>query len=255
MSEGRYDLVLLRHGESQYGADNLFCGWHDSDLTDNGVSEAKYSGQQLRTAGAQFDLAFTSILKRAVKTLQLIQEELDLHWVPVVRSWRLCERHYGALQGLSKSETAAKYGEDQVKIWRRSYDVRPPPLDPSDPRWQGNMRTFQHLPPGCIPLCESLQDTIERVMPLWFDQIAPAILSNKRVLVVAHGSVIRSLVKYLDKISDQDIIDVNIPTGIPIVYHLGHDLQALSHHYLSPREHVREQVEKVINQGKMKAEK
>lgn len=246
----RYRLVLVRHGESLYTERNRFCGWHDSDLSDGGIQEAKHSAELLKKHNFEFDIAYTSLFKRAIKSLFLIQEELDAHWLPVVKSWRLCERHYGALQGLSKSETAAKYGEDKVKIWRRSYDVRPPPLERTDDRWPGRMKLFSKMDQSIIPACESLQDTIVRVLPFWYDVIAPTVKTGKRVIVVCHGSVLRGLIKCLDRVSDTDIIDVNVPCAIPICYELQEDLKPVTHYYLAPEDEVNTAVEKVINQGK-----
>ncbi|XP_035825665.1 2,3-bisphosphoglycerate-dependent phosphoglycerate mutase isoform X2 [Aplysia californica] len=206
----------------------------------------------LKKQGFEFDLAFTSVLKRAIKTLYLIQEELDAHYLPVIRSWRLNERHYGGLQGLNKSETAAKYGEDQVKIWRRSYDIPPPALEPTDERWSGKMKQFQNMDQGMIPACECLKDTVARVLPFWYDEIVPAIKSGKRVLISAHGNSLRGLIKYLDNVSDTDIVGLNIPTAIPLVYELDENLRPVKHFYLASEEEVAAAQAKVANQGKAK---
>lgn len=248
----KYKIVLVRHGESQYNQKNLFCGWYDADLSETGITEAKYGGELLKRGGFEFDIAFTSLLKRAIKTLYLVQEELDCHWLPVVKSWRLNERHYGALQGLNKSETAAKYGEDQVKIWRRSYDIPPPVLEPTDERWSGKMKQFAEMDQGMIPASECLKDCVARVLPFWYDSIIPAIKSGQKVLISAHGNSLRGLVKYLDNIPDADIAALNIPTGIPLVYELDENCHAVKHYYLATEEEVKAAEEKVANQGKAK---
>jgi len=249
----KYKIVLVRHGESEYNQKNLFCGWHDADLSAAGIEEAKYGGQLLKEKGFEFDIAFTSVLKRAIKTLYIIQEELDAHYLPVQRHWRLNERHYGALQGLNKSETAAKYGEDQVKIWRRSYDIPPPALEPSDDRWSGKSKQYANMDQGMIPACECLKDTVVRMLPFWYDSIVPAIKSGKRVLISAHGNSLRSLIKYLDNISDDEITGLNIPTAIPLCYELDEHLRPVKHYYLATDEEVKAAVDKVANQGKAKA--
>jgi len=225
-------LVLLRHGESTWNKENRFTGWTDVDLTDTGREEAVNSGQLLKAAGFGFDVAYTSLLKRAIRTCWITLDELDLLWIPVLRSWRLNERHYGALQGLNKAETAAKHGDDQVKIWRRSYDIPPPPLTADDPRHPGRDPRYASMPPADLPLTESLKDTVTRFLPYWDDTIAPAIHDGKRVLIAAHGNSLRALVKYLDHISDQDIVELNIPTGVPLVYELNQDLTARRSYYL-----------------------
>lgn len=248
----KYKIVLLRHGESEYNEKNLFCGWHDADLSTTGIQEAVYGGQLLKKGGYEFDIAFTSVLKRAIKTLYLIQEELDIHWLPVVRSWRLNERHYGALQGLNKSETAAKYGEDQVQIWRRSYDIPPPPLEKEDPRWSGKSKQYAAMDQGMIPACECLKDTVERTLPFWYDSIVPAIKSGKRVIISAHGNSLRGLIKYLDNIADSDIVGLNLPTAIPLVYELDENLRPVKHYYLATEEEVKAAQAKVAAQGKAK---
>ncbi|GFR98489.1 2,3-bisphosphoglycerate-dependent phosphoglycerate mutase [Elysia marginata] len=238
--EACHKLVLLRHGESNYTRDNLFCGFgNDADLSDLGEKEAAVAGQRMLEAGLSFDIAFTSVLKRAVKTLYLVQEELDCHWLPVVKTWRLNERHYGALQGLSKTETAKKYGEQQVKIWRRSYDVRPPPLDKDDSRFCGNIAPYRDFDPTIIPVCESLKDTVERMLPAWHDVIAPDVKAGKRVLIVAHGNSLRGLMKYLKQLSDQEIIRLEIPQGLPLVIELDEDLHPVRDYYLASEEDVK----------------
>lgn len=225
-------LVLLRHGESTWNKENRFTGWTDVDLTDTGRQEALTAGHLLKAEGLTFDAAYTSLLKRAIRTCWITLDELDELWVPVFRSWRLNERHYGALQGLNKAETAAKHGADQVKIWRRSYDIPPPPLPPDDPRHPAKDPRYASLPAADLPLTESLKDTVARFLPYWDDTIAPAIHDGKRVLIVAHGNSLRALVKYLDHISDQDIVELNIPTGVPLVYELNEDLTARRSYYL-----------------------
>jgi 2,3-bisphosphoglycerate-dependent phosphoglycerate mutase len=225
-------LVLLRHGESTWNKENRFTGWTDVDLTEKGREEAVTAGQLIKAEGLIFDVAYTSLLKRAIRTCWITLDELDLLWLPVYRSWRLNERHYGALQGLNKAETAAKHGDEQVKIWRRSYDVPPPALAPDDPRHPGHDPRYASMPPADLPLTESLKDTVARFLPYWDDTIAPAIHDGKRVLIVAHGNSLRALVKYLDHISDTDILELNIPTGVPLVYELNQDLTARRRSYL-----------------------
>jgi 2,3-bisphosphoglycerate-dependent phosphoglycerate mutase len=225
-------LVLIRHGESQWNLENRFTGWVDVDLTPTGIQQAINAGESLKAAGYDFDIAYTSVLKRAIRTLWHAQEAMDRLWLPVVHSWRLNERHYGALAGLNKAETAAKYGDEQVHIWRRSYDVRPPLLDPSDPRTSFNDPRYSKLKKEEIPLGECLKDNVARVLPLWEESIAPALRSGKRVLIAAHGNSIRSLVKYLDNVSDSDIMEINIPNGIPLVYELDDNLKPIKHFYL-----------------------
>jgi 2,3-bisphosphoglycerate-dependent phosphoglycerate mutase len=243
-------LVLVRHGESIWNQENRFTGWTDVDLSERGTAEAHEAGRLLREGGYGCDVAFTSVLKRAIRTLWIVLDELDLMWVPVTRSWRLNERHYGALQGLNKAETAAKHGEAQVKIWRRSYDIPPPPLTPDDPRYPGRDPRYSSLSPGELPLTESLKDTVERFLPYWRDTIAPAIRAGRRVLVAAHGNSLRALVKYLDAIDDQTIVGLNIPTGIPLVYELDDDLTPLRHYYLGDPEAARAAAERVARQAK-----
>jgi 2,3-bisphosphoglycerate-dependent phosphoglycerate mutase len=227
-----YPVVLLRHGQSTWNQENRFTGWKDVDLSDLGREEAREAGRLMRTAGYAFDLAFTSVLKRAIKTLDIALDEMDQLWIPVTKHWRLNERHYGALQGLNKAETAAIHGEDQVKIWRRSYDIPPPPLTPDDERCSGRDPRYAGLKPDEIPASESLKDTVARFLPYWHETIAPTIASGRRVLIAAHGNSLRALVKHLDGVSDQDIVELNIPTGIPLVYELDGSLRPLRHFYL-----------------------
>jgi 2,3-bisphosphoglycerate-dependent phosphoglycerate mutase len=225
-------LVLIRHGESQWNLENRFTGWVDVDLTPTGIQQAKQAGESLKAAGYDFDIAYTSVLKRAIKTLWHTQEAMDRLWLPVVHSWRLNERHYGALAGLNKAETAAKYGDEQVHTWRRSYDIRPPLLEPNDPRTSFDDPRYAKLKREEIPLGECLKDNVARVIPLWEESIAPALRAGKRVLIAAHGNSIRSLVKYLDDVSDADIMEINIPNGIPLVYELDDNLKPIKHFYL-----------------------
>ena len=243
-------LVLLRHGESDWNRENRFTGWTDVDLTARGIEEARAAGRLLRAAGFAFDLAFTSVLRRAIRTLWLALDELELMWIPVEIDWRLNERHYGALQGLNKAETAARFGEAQVLAWRRSYDTRPPALDPSDPRHAANDPRYAHLPPAAIPLTECLADTVARVLPCWEGAIAPAIRGGKRVLIAAHGNSLRALVKHLDGIADDDIVGLNIPTGIPLLYELDQRLRPLGHRYLGDAAEVASRIASVSAQGK-----
>jgi 2,3-bisphosphoglycerate-dependent phosphoglycerate mutase len=231
-----YTVVLLRHGESTWNRENRFTGWTDVDLSDKGRAEAAEAGRLLREGGYVFDLAFTSVLKRAIRTLWITLDALDLMWIPVTKDWRLNERHYGALQGLNKAETAAKHGESQVKIWRRSYDIPPPPLSRDDERYPGRDPRYRSARREDIPLTESLKDTVARFLPYWHDTIAPAIVSGKRVLITAHGNSLRALVKYLDNVADDDIVELNIPTGIPLVYELDEQLRPIRHFYLGDPE-------------------
>jgi len=226
-------LVLIRHGESTWNLENRFTGWADVDLTPKGVEQALSAGENLKKAGYEFDVAYTSVLRRAIRTLWHIQEAMDLMWLPVVHSWRLNERHYGALTGLNKAETAAKYGEEQVRIWRRSYDVRPPLLEPSNELHLKNDQRYLKLNAADIPLGECLKDNVERVLPLWNESIAPALKAGKRVILVAHGNSIRSLIKYLDQMSDEAIMEVNVPNGAPLIYELDDNLQPIQHFYLN----------------------
>jgi 2,3-bisphosphoglycerate-dependent phosphoglycerate mutase len=245
-----YRLVLLRHGESVWNQENRFTGWTDVDLSDRGRQEAREAGRLMTAEKFEFDVAHTSVLKRAIRTLWIALDEMDLMWIPVYRSWRLNERHYGALQGLNKAETAAKHGEEQVKVWRRSYDIPPPPLTPDDPRHPSRDRRYAGLSPSELPVTESLKDTVARFLPYWHDAIAPDIRMGKRVLIAAHGNSLRALVKYLDNVSDQDIVEVNIPTGIPLVYLLNEDLKPLQKYYLGNQEAVQAKMVAVANQGK-----
>jgi len=245
-------VVLLRHGESLWNKENRFTGWTDVDLTAKGVEEAGTAGELMRDAGFVFDLAHTSVLKRAIKTLWLALEEMDLMWIPVRNSWRLNERHYGALQGLNKAETAAKFGEQQVLAWRRSYDVPPPALTRDDPRYPGGDPRYHGLAPSEVPLTECLKDTVARVLPYWNQAIAPDIRAGKRVLVAAHGNSLRALVKYLDKIGDQEIVALNIPTGVPLVYELDDSLEPIRRYYLGDAAEVEKAMQAVASQGKAK---
>jgi len=247
-----HKVVLLRHGESTWNKENRFTGWTDVDLSEKGFEEAREASEALKREGYVFDTAYTSVLKRAIRTLWIALDGMDLMWIPVIRDWRLNERHYGALQGLNKSETAAKYGDEQVKIWRRSYDIPPPPLDKSDPRYPGNDPRYKGLSEKELPLTECLKDTVARALPCWHGLIAPDIKAGKRVLVVAHGNSIRALVKYLDNISDSDIVGLNIPTGMPLVYELDDDLKPIHHYYLGDPDKVKAAMEAVAAQGKAK---
>lgn len=247
-----YKLVLVRHGQSVWNLENRFTGWTDVDLTAQGRAEALAGGKLLKDGGYTFDVAYTSVLKRAIKTLWIILESMELEWLPVHRAWQLNERHYGSLQGLNKAETAEKYGETQVKIWRRSYDVPPPPLDLGDSRHPAFDPRYADVPKEKLPQTESLKITLDRVLPYWHNTLAPAIKSGKRVLVAAHGNSLRAMVKYLDNVSDQDIVELNIPTGIPLVYELDDNLKAIKHYYLGDEESVKKAAEAVANQGKAK---
>jgi 2,3-bisphosphoglycerate-dependent phosphoglycerate mutase len=242
-------LVLLRHGESIWNKENRFTGWTDVDLSERGIAEAKNAATVLKEGGYTFDIAFTSVLKRAIRTLWIVLDEMDLMWIPVHRSWRLNERHYGALQGLNKTEMSTKYGEEQVLLWRRSYDIRPPALEPTDERNPGNDPRYEELERNDVPLTESLKDTVARVLPYWHDTLEPAIKSGKRTIISAHGNSLRGLVKHFDKISDEDIIRLNIPTGIPLVYELDSQLKPIKHYYLGDPDQVRKAVESVATQG------
>ena len=243
-------IVLLRHGESIWNKENLFTGWYDVDLSDQGKVEAKRAGELLKAEGFTFDVAFTSVLKRAIRTLLFALDELDLLWIPVTKSWKLNERHYGALQGLNKAQTAAKYGDEQVLVWRRSYDTPPPPLEESDPRYPGADPRYAGLSKAEIPKTECLKDTVARVLPFWNETIAPAIKSGRKVIIAAHGNSLRALVKYLDGISDEDIVGLNIPTGIPLVYELDESLKPIRSYYLGDQEAARKPAEAVANQAK-----
>ncbi len=247
-----YKLVLIRHGESVWNKENRFTGWTDVDLSEKGKQEALNAGDLLKKEGYAFDAAFTSVLKRAIRTLWIVLDQMDLMWIPVSRDWLLNERHYGALQGLNKAETAKKYGEAQVKIWRRSYDVPPPALEPSDERYPGHDWRYQNLDEKNWPLSECLKDTVARVLPFWHQTIAPKIKQGKRIVIVAHGNSLRALVKYLDNISDEEIVGLNIPTGMPLVYELDKDLKPIKHYYLGDADSVNKAMEAVANQGKVK---
>jgi 2,3-bisphosphoglycerate-dependent phosphoglycerate mutase len=245
-------FVLLRHGESTWNNENRFTGWTDVDLSEKGISEAKEGAKALLKAGYTFDVAYTSVLKRAIRTLWIVMDEMDLMWIPVYRSWRLNERMYGALQGLNKAETAAKHGEAQVKLWRRSFDVPPPALDQSDPRWPGHDRRYAGLEAKDVPSTESLKDTIARVLPYWHETLVPEIQSGKRVLIAAHGNSLRALVKYLDNVSEETIVELNIPTGMPLVYEVDDNMKPLNRYYLGDPEAVKKAMEAVAAQGKVK---
>ena len=247
-----YKIVLVRHGQSQWNLENRFTGWTDVPLTAQGEAEARRAGELLKTEGYDFDIAYTSVLRRAIKTLWLIQEAMGLEWIPVVRNWRLNERHYGALQGLNKAETAAKLGEEQVHIWRRSYDVPPPPLEWDDERHPRFDRRYASLSPDELPATESLALTLKRALPYWHEVIAPAVQRGERVLVVAHGNSLRALVKYLDDMSEEAIVKLNIPTGVPLVYELDESLKPIRHYYLGDPEEVAKAAAAVAAQGKAK---
>jgi 2,3-bisphosphoglycerate-dependent phosphoglycerate mutase len=243
-------LVLLRHGESIWNKENLFTGWHDVDLSEQGKVEAKRAGELLKAEGFTFDVAYTSVLKRAIRTAWMALDELDLLWIPVDRSWRLNERHYGALQGLNKAQTAAKFGDEQVLIWRRSYDVPPPALEESDPRYPGADPRYAGLTKDELPKTECLKDTVARFLPYWDQTIAPAVKSGKKVLIVAHGNSLRALVKHLDGISDEEIVGLNIPTGVPLVYELDSNLKPIKHYYLGDPEEAARKAAAVAAQAK-----
>jgi 2,3-bisphosphoglycerate-dependent phosphoglycerate mutase len=247
-----YKVVLLRHGESDWNRENRFTGWTDVDLSDLGRQEAKAAGQLLQKEGFTFDQAFTSVLKRAIRTLNLALDEMGLLWIPVQRSWRLNERHYGALQGLNKAETAAKFGDEQVKVWRRSYDIPPPPLEKNDERFPAFDPRYADVPRAALPATECLKDTVARFVPYWQDVIAPSIKIGKKVVIAAHGNSLRALVKYLDGISDKDIVELNIPTGVPLVYELNDDLEAIRKYYLGDAAEIEAKMKAVANQGKAK---
>jgi len=247
-----FKLVLVRHGESEWNKENRFTGWTDVDLSEKGHAEALEGGRILKQEGYTFDIAYTSVLKRAIRTLWTILDEMDLMWIPVQRSWRLNERHYGALQGLNKAETAAKFGDEQVKIWRRSYNTPPPPLDKSDSRWPGHERRYAQVPAAEVPLTECLEDTVARFLPLWHETIAPMVKSGNRVIIAAHGNSLRALVKYLDHISESEIVDLNIPTGVPLVYELDEFLKPIKHYYLGDPEKIKAAMDAVAAQGKKK---
>ena len=247
-----FKLVLLRHGESIWNRENRFTGWTDVDLSEKGISEAKNAGKILRESGFIFDVAYTSVLKRAIRTLWMVQDELDLMWIPVHFSWRLNERHYGALQGLNKAEMASKYGEKQVLIWRRSYDIQPPALSKDDVRYSGNDPRYKDLKENEIPLTECLEDTVKRFLPYWNEVLSPEVKSGRRVLISAHGNSLRALVKYLDNVSNDEIVGINIPTGIPLIYELDDNLKPTKHYYLGNEEDIKKAMDAVARQGKTK---
>ena len=245
-----HKVVLLRHGESDWNRENRFTGWTDVDLSDKGRLEAKTAGEVLKSEEYTFDRAYCSVLKRAIRTLWIVLDEMDLMWIPVELSWRLNERHYGGLQGLNKAEMAVRFGEEQVKKWRRSYDIPPPALERTDPRFPGTDPRYQSLSPSELPLTECLKDTVARFLPYWHGTIGPAIRSGRRVIVAAHGNSLRALVKYLDEVSDRDIVELNIPTGVPLVYELDADLRPLKHYYLGDQGAIAAAAAAVANQGK-----
>jgi 2,3-bisphosphoglycerate-dependent phosphoglycerate mutase len=245
-------VVLIRHGESLWNRENRFTGWTDVGLSEKGIEEAAEGGRVLKQEGYIFDLAFTSVLKRAIHTLNIVLEEMDLQWIPVIKTWRLNERHYGALQGLNKAEMAAQYGEDQIKLWRRGFAVRPPELTKNDERFPGHELKYHGLSESDLPLAESLKDTISRFMPCWHNEIAPVVREGKRIVIAAHGNSLRALVKYLDDVPDEEIVELNIPTGIPLVYEMDDNLKPLRHYYLGDPERVKAAMQAVANQGKKK---
>ncbi len=247
-----YKIVLLRHGESTWNKENRFTGWTDVDLSEKGIQEAKEAAKLLKEGGYTFDIAYTSVLRRGIKTLWIVLEEMDLMWIPVYRSWRLNERHYGALQGYFKSEMAKEVGEEQVLIWRRSYDIPPPALKTSDPRYPGNERKYAELTSDELPLTECLKDTVARVLPYWHNTITPTIKSGKKVLISAHGNSLRALVKYLDNMPDEEVVKLNIPTGVPLIYELDEDIKPITHYYLGDAEQIAQAIEAVAAQGKAK---
>jgi 2,3-bisphosphoglycerate-dependent phosphoglycerate mutase len=247
-----YRVVLLRHGESEWNKANLFTGWTDVDLSEKGLQEAKQAAVLLKQDGYTFDIAYTSVLKRAIRTLWMVLDGMDLMWIPVIRSWRLNERMYGALQGLNKAQTAEKYGDEQVHLWRRSYDVPPPALEKDDERYPGKDPRYADLPEDEVPTTECLKDTVERFLPYWKETIAPTIKTGKKVIIAAHGNSLRALVKYLDNISDEEIPGLNIPTGVPLVYELDEDLKPIRHYYLGDQEAVQNAINAVANQTKKK---
>ena len=247
-----HKLVLLRHGESTWNKENRFTGWTDVDLTEQGRREAKVAGEVLKKDGYSFDLAYCSVLKRALRTLWIVLDELDELWIPVEKTWRLNERHYGGLQGLNKSETAAQYGEDQVLVWRRSYDIPPPPLEKSDERYPGHDPRYNDVPAAELPLTECLKDTVDRFLPSWHEALAPQVRAGKKVVITAHGNSLRALVKYLDNLSEEEVLKLNIPTGVPLVYELDADLKPLKHYYLGDQEAIAAAMAAVASQGKAK---
>lgn len=245
-----HKLVLIRHGESTWNRENRFTGWTDVDLNEKGLGEAKAAGELLKKEGYTFDRAFVSVLKRALRTLWMILDELDELWIPVERSWRLNERHYGSLQGLNKAETAAKFGDEQVLVWRRSYDVPPPALEKSDERWPGHDPRYKNVPEADLPVTECLKDTVERVLPYWHKEIAPYVKRGEKVLVAAHGNTLRALVMYFDNLSEEQVLALNIPTGVPLVYELDSDLKPIRHYYLGDQEAIAAAMAAVASQGK-----
>jgi len=247
-----YKIVLLRHGESTWNKENRFTGWTDVDLSEKGIEEARQAAVLLKQDGFTFDIAFTSVLKRAIRTLWITLDGMDLMWIPVMRNWRLNERHYGSLQGLNKAEMAEKFGEEQVRLWRRSYDIRPPALDPNDERYPGKDPRYALVPRELLPLSECLKDTVERFLPFWHDTVYPTVKTGKKVLIAAHGNSLRALVKHLDNIPDDEIVGLNIPTGVPLVYELDEDLNPITHYYLGDQEAVEKAMQAVANQGKAK---
>ncbi len=247
-----YKVVLLRHGESEWNQKNLYSGWTDVDLSGKGIQEAHNAGKLLREGGYTFDIAFTSVLKRAIRTLWITLDEMDLMWIPVVNSWRLNERHYGALQGLNKAQTAEEFGEAQVKLWRRSYDIQPPALKKEDPRYPGHDPRYKNLTEAELPLTECLKDTVNRFLPYWEKTIVPEIKKGKKVIIAAHGNSLRALVKYLDHVSDEEIVELNIPTGVPLVYELDENLHPIKHYYLGNPDAVQKAMDAVKDQGKAK---
>ncbi len=247
-----YKIVLLRHGESDWNKENRFTGWTDVELSEKGVAEAKAGGKLMKEAGFNFDLAYTSVLKRAINTLNLALAEMDQLWIPVIKTWRLNERHYGALQGLNKAETAKKYGDEQVHIWRRSYDIQPPALTADDERFPGKDRRYADLKKAELPLTECLKDTVARFLPFWHETIVPSIKAGKQVIIAAHGNSLRALVKYLDNVPENEIVELNIPTGIPLVYELDDNLKPIKHYYLGDPEEAKRKAEAVANQAKGK---
>ncbi len=247
-----HKLVLIRHGESAWNKENRFTGWTDVDLTDKGREEARAAGRLMKSEGFSFDIAYVSVLRRALTTLWLALDEMDELWIPVEKSWRLNERHYGSLQGLNKAETAAKFGDEQVLVWRRAYDIAPPPLEKSDERWPGNDARYKGLPESDLPLTECLKDTVARFLPYWHETIAPAVRSGKKVVIAAHGNSLRALVKYLDHLTDDEVIALNIPTGVPLVYELDDELKPIRHYYLGDQSAIEAAMQAVANQGKSK---
>jgi 2,3-bisphosphoglycerate-dependent phosphoglycerate mutase len=247
-------IVLIRHGQSTWNKENRFTGWTDVDLTEQGMREAREGGMVLKQEGYTFDLAFTSVLKRAIRTLWIVLDQMDLMWIPIVNSWRLNERHYGALQGLNKAEMAQKYGEEQVHIWRRSYDIQPPALETTDERYPGKDPKYKSLDPKDVPVTECLKDTVARFLPYWHESVVPELRRGRKVVISAHGNSLRALVKYLDNISDEEIPHLNIPTGVPLVYELGDDLKPQKHYYLGDTDKIAQAIQAVAAQGKIKTD-